>query len=126
MIFGIGTDIVSVPRMQQALDRHGERVARRILTTDEMEDYSQTGQPAAFIAKRFAAKEAAVKALGLGFSEGISMRNIAVRHDPKGKPLLVLSGRALELAEQLGVGEAFLSLADERDHALAFVTLQKK
>lgn len=126
MIFGIGTDIVSVPRMQQALDRHGERVARRILTTDEMEDYSQTGQPAAFIAKRFAAKEAAVKALGLGFSEGISMRNIAVRHDPKGKPLLVLSGRALELAEQLGVGEAFLSLADERDHALAFVTLLKK
>jgi holo-[acyl-carrier protein] synthase len=126
MIFGIGTDIVSVPRMQQALERHGERVARRILTADEMEDYRRAGQPAAFIAKRFAAKEAAVKALGLGFSEGISMRNIGVEHDPRGKPLLVLSGRALELAQQMGVGEAFLSLADERDHALAFVTLLKQ
>lgn len=126
MIFGIGTDIVSVPRMQQALDRHGERLAKRILTDDELADFSQTAQPASFIAKRFAAKEAAVKALGLGFSEGISMRDIGVRHDNRGKPMLVMTGRALELAQQMEVGEGFLSLADERDHALAFVTLMKK
>ena len=126
MIFGIGTDLVSVPRMQRLLERYGERIVKRILTDDEIKDFAVAGQQAAFMAKRFAAKEAVVKALGLGFSNGISMRNVAVRNEPNGKPYIVLSGRALELAEQMSVGESFISIADERDHALAFVTLLKK
>ena len=126
MIFGIGTDIVSIVRMQQGLERHGERFAQRILDADEYRDYSKSPKPAAFLAKRFAAKEAAVKALGLGFSRGISMQHVSVGHDDNGRPLLCLSGTAKIIADELGVGESFLSLADEQDHAIAYVILLKK
>ena len=99
MIFGIGTDIVTIERMRENFEKHGEKFARRILTTLEMEDFSKSKRPEHFLAKRFAAKEATAKALGTGFSGGLSLGHIGVNHDDKGKPLLVFSGKAQELVE---------------------------
>jgi len=81
VIYGIGTDIVAVPRLQVNLDRYGERFAARILTASEMAVFRETANKAHFLAKRFAAKEALVKALGTGFRDGLSLRDIAVAND---------------------------------------------
>jgi holo-[acyl-carrier protein] synthase len=123
MIFGIGTDIVSVARMSRALERHGERFAERLLAEPERADYGRSSHPAHFLAKRFAAKEAAAKALGTGFSQGISLHDIRVEHDALGRPLLGFEGCAQERLDACGIGQHFLSLADEREYAIAYVTL---
>lgn len=123
MIYGIGTDIVAVARMVRALERHGERFAVRILAAAEMAAYRSAVHPARFLAKRFAAKEAAAKAIGTGFRHGLSLQDISVFNDEAGKPLLHFSGRALDLLEARGIGEGFLSLADEHDYAVAYVIL---
>jgi len=126
VIYGIGTDIVKISRIEEALRRHGERFAARILADDELAEFRQCGCSPAFLAKRFAAKEAAVKALGTGFRDGLSMRHISVGHDGLGKPLLAFAGRARELCDAHGVGEAFISLSDETEMAIAFVTLLRR
>jgi holo-[acyl-carrier protein] synthase len=126
VIYGIGTDIVQISRIADGLRRHGERFAAKILSSEEMEEFHRCDSSPAFLAKRFAAKEAAVKALGVGFRDGISMHHIRVGHDRLGKPLLLFCGRARELCQERGVGEAFISLSDERDMAVAFVTLLRK
>ena len=123
MIFGIGTDLVHIPRMQKLLDKHGDKAASRILTDVEFEAFQQASKPAAFLAKRFAAKEATAKALGTGFRDGLSLRHIAVSNDAKGKPYLIYMGRGLELLTELNIGQSMISLSDEQDYALAFVTL---
>lgn len=126
MIYGIGTDIVRVTRMQQSIDKHGERFARRILTEHEMIGYQQTTKPAHYLAKRFAAKEATAKAMGTGFRNGLSLKHINVSHDEQGKPLLEFNGLAAEFMDEQGIKEAHVSLADEQEYAVAFVTLIKK
>ena len=126
MIFGIGTDIVRVARMQQSLDKHGERFARRILTEHELTGYQRTNKPANYLAKRFAAKEATAKAMGTGFRNGLSLKHINVGHDAQGKPLLEFSGLAAEFMDEKGINEAHVSLADEQEYAVAFVTLIKE
>ncbi len=125
-IAGIGTDLVSIPRMQAMLDRHGNRIARRILGEDEFREFQHSSQPAAYLAKRFAAKEATAKALGTGFRQGLSLRHIQVRNDALGKPELCLFHQAQILAEQLNIGQQLISLSDERHYALAFVTLVER
>jgi holo-[acyl-carrier protein] synthase len=126
MIFGIGTDIVRVARMQQSLDKHGERFARRILTDHELIGYQQANKPANYLAKRFAAKEATAKAMGTGFRNGLSLKHINVGHDEQGKPLLDFNGKAAEFMDEEGINEAHISLADEQEYAVAFVTLIKE
>lgn len=125
MIFGIGTDIVRVGRMEQDLQRFGERFAERILTAGEFEEFRLNAKPAHFLARRFAAKEAAAKAMGTGFANGLSWRHIGVTHDAAGKPILEFSGEAENFLRRHGVTVAHISLADEEDHAVAFVTLEK-
>lgn len=125
MIFGIGTDIVRVGRMEQDLQRFGERFAERILTADEFEEFRLNAKPAHFLARRFAAKEAAAKAMGTGFANGLSWKHIGVTHDAAGKPILEFSGEAENFLHRNGVTVAHISLADEEDHAVAFVTLEK-
>ncbi|KPK68249.1 MAG: hypothetical protein AMJ84_11475 [Acidithiobacillales bacterium SM23_46] len=124
MIFGIGTDIVRVERMRRDIERFGDRFAERILTEQEMREYQEVGQRAHFLAKRFAAKEAAAKAMGTGFNHGIQLRQIGVGHDDNGKPLLEFSGAAREFLDRHGIRVSHISLADEQDHAVAFVTLE--
>ena len=123
MIFGIGTDIVHVARIQGSLDRFGESFARRILSLVELEEFVGDKRPAHFLAKRFAAKEAAVKALGTGFRGGVKLADIAVVHNEAGRPALTYSGRMAALLQERGVAESHLSLADEQDYAVAFVIL---
>lgn len=122
-IHGVGTDIVRIERMEASLARHGERFARRILADAEMEAFHAARSPARLLAKRFAAKEAAVKALGTGFRDGIGLRDIAVDHEPGGRPFLRFSGGAEALCRTLGIHESHLSLSDESEYAIAFVTL---
>jgi len=123
MIYGIGTDIVRVARMQDNLQRFGARFAARILAAPELEEFAADKRPAHFLAKRFAAKEAAVKALGTGFRGGVKLADICVTHDGKGKPGLSYSGRTASMLSEAGVDRSYLSLADENDYAVAFVIL---
>jgi len=123
MIYGVGTDIVRVSRMQENIEKYGDKFSRKILTNNELDDYKAAVSPAHFLAKRFAAKEAAAKAMGIGFSRGMSLRDIGVNHDDNGKPILEYFSRAKELLQELGIGESYISIADEEDHAVAFVTL---
>lgn len=125
MIYGIGTDIVRVSRLAADLERFGERFAERILTEAELAEFRAVSAKANFLARRFAAKEAAAKAMGTGFAQGLSLRHIGVTHDGHGKPELVFTGRALELVREKGIRVAHVSLADEVDHAVAFVALEQ-
>ena len=124
MIFGIGTDIVSVGRIRDDLSRYGDRFAERILTAGELREFHRNANKVNFLARRFAAKEAAVKAMGTGFSNGVQLHDIEVTHDEQGKPLLAFHGRAREFMQERSVAVAHVSLADEQDHAVAFVTLE--
>lgn len=124
MIYGIGTDIVGVPRLQVNLERFGERFAARILTDSEMVGFRQVHGKAHFLAKRFAAKEAMAKALGTGFRDGLSLRDIAVDNDALGKPLLVFSAELEKRLQLLGVKQRHISLSDEKGYAVAFVILE--
>lgn len=123
MIFGIGTDIVRVDRMQKNIERHGERFAERILTAAELVEFRTEARPAHFLAKRFAAKEAAAKAMGTGFRDGLMLHHIGVTHDQAGKPQLAFTGQAEDFIRSHGITSVHVSLADEQDHAVAFVTL---
>lgn len=120
MIIGIGTDVVLVSRIEAVLGRQGERFARRILTADEMQRYLAHSQPARYLAKRYAAKEAILKALGTGLAKGMSWHYMQIDNDAQGAPQVVLSGVALERLQQGGGGRMLLSLSDEREQALAF------
>ncbi|HEB57529.1 MAG TPA: holo-ACP synthase [Gammaproteobacteria bacterium] len=123
MIYGIGTDIVSVERMRNNLERFGNRFAERILTDEELKEFRQVFNHAHFLARRFAAKEAVAKAMGTGFINGLSLHHIGVGHDALGKPLLKFSGRAQEFISREKIASSHISLADETDYAVAFVTL---
>ena len=124
MIIGIGTDIVAVERMAESLQRLGEAFARRLLTDSEFAEYQQRGNKAAYLAKRFAAKEAAVKALGTGFADGITWKHVNVQSNDKGAPVLTLTDKALERASALGVQRCHCSISDEKHFAVAFVILE--
>lgn len=123
MIFGIGTDIVHVKRMRENLDKYGAKFAQRILTQAEFAEFEEKNNQDAFLAKRFAAKEATVKAMGTGFSQGLSLHHIGVTHDDAGKPIIEFLDVAEKFIQDNNIIQAHLSLADERDYAVAFVTL---
>lgn len=125
MIFGIGTDIVRVARMQKNVERYGEKFAERILTGAELEEYRSEPRKAHFLAKRFAAKEAAAKAMGTGFRDGLMLHHIGVTHDAAGKPQLAFSDQAAAFIAANAIIGIHVSMADEEDHAVAFVTLSK-
>ena len=125
MIHGVGTDIVAIARIARMLAEHGERAAAKPLASSEMERYRQASRPAAFLAKRFAAKEALGKALGLGLRDPATLHNIAVQSDGIGRPSFEY---APPLAEWMQARKlrAHLSLSDETDTALAFVVVEKE
>ena len=125
MIAGIGVDIVEIQRMEQSLSRLGEAFARRILADSELREFQQHKFPGRFLAKRFAAKEATVKALGTGFSQGISLRHIRVEHDEQGKPELQFQETALQVLQNRAIQRSHLSIADETHYAIAYVILEK-
>ncbi|MEP7155489.1 MAG: holo-ACP synthase [Betaproteobacteria bacterium] len=125
MIHGIGTDLVSVKRIEDALFRYGDRFLHRILSEVEVAEYAQSSQPARFVAKRFAAKEAFSKAWGTGIGEAVGWHDVSVAHDAHGKPLIAPSAALTEKFATEKIVAAHISLSDENDHALAFVVLEK-
>ncbi len=120
-VLGIGTDIVSIKRIEQVLQRQPDFV-KRILTEQELIQFNKHRAPHAFLAKRWAAKEAAAKAFGTGIG-AISFQHISVGHTAAGQPLLSFSGQAKKQADLMGVGQSHLSLSDEVEYAIAYVIL---
>ena len=123
MILGLGLDVTEVDRIRRSLDRFGERFIARILTSAEAANMPEN-DPAPYVAARFAAKEAASKALGTGFAEGVTVRSIEVIRLPSGAPELRLHDAAKERAVALGVTRAHLSITHGRDVAAATVILE--
>lgn len=115
---GIGVDIVEISRMAKILEKT-PAFARRIFTDEERAYCESTSRPAAHYASRFASREAVLKALGTGFSQGVGLRDVSVSRDKLGKPKAVLSGKALEIARSLGVLEVALSITLTGDLAVA-------
>ncbi len=122
MILGVGTDLVRRARIEQSLARWGDRFARRILAPQELAIFNAHHQPAAYLAKRFAGKEAASKALGTGIGQ-ISWQEISIVNDAAGSPVVELTGAALRLFAARGARHIHVSLADEKEYALAFVVV---
>jgi holo-[acyl-carrier protein] synthase len=126
MIFGIGTDIVRTERIEHVYERHGERFVDRLLLPQEFEGFRQQTRPARFLAMRFAAKEAIVKAMGTGFSHGMWIRDCGIAANAWGKPEIIWSERGRRLCDELGIGEGHVTLTDEAGLVVAVVILMRR
>ncbi|WP_435628468.1 holo-ACP synthase [Candidatus Ferrigenium straubiae] len=124
MIFGIGTDIVEISRIEAIWARYGERFAGRILSESELAELRGQAAPARFLAKRFAAKEAFAKAAGSGMRPPVSFHRIGVTHDGLGKPVLQFDETLRAYLAQLGVNRHHVSISDERGMVVTFVVLE--
>ncbi len=124
MILGIGIDLAEIPRVQQAIERHGERFLQRVFTPAEIAYCRGFKDPSDRFAARFAAKEAAMKALGTGWRRGISWQDFEVTNAADGKPCLRLSGKALDVFRKLGGIQILLSLTHAETYALAQVVIE--
>lgn len=124
MIKGTGIDIIEVARVARELEKGGEKFIKRVFSSDEIEYCQRRAHRAQHYAARFAAKEAAFKALGTGWQKGVTWQDVAVKNDELGKPVLELSGRASELAERMAVRELHLSMTHTAEYAAAVVILE--
>ncbi len=124
MILGLGLDVSRLDRVEEFIARYGERFARRILTDAEKADCFRVKNPAERVAGCIAAKEAASKALGTGWRQGVHWKCFEVAHLPSGKPTLLIHGRARELADALGVKSAHLSITHDAGIAAAVVIFE--
>lgn len=125
MIFGVGTDIVELVRVQQTYERFGERFVERLLMPEERERFEASRQPVRFLAMRFAGKEAAVKAMGTGFRHGMWIRDVGILNNDRGRPYLIFSERGRGVCERLGVGEGHVSLTDDGGLVVAFAVVMR-
>jgi holo-[acyl-carrier protein] synthase len=124
MIFGVGTDVVEIGRIEKALKRFGERFAKRVLCEPELARFRKHRLPANYLAKRFAAKEAFTKALGTGIRAPANWHGVWVRNLTSGKPVLEFSDPLKALLHKKGVTHSHLSLSDEKGVAFATVILE--
>lgn len=124
MILGIGTDLCEIGRIERALARFGERFAERILVDHELQRFRRHRKPAAYLAKRFAAKEAFSKAMGTGIRAPVNWHNVSVANAPSGKPVLRCSDALQALMDRRGIVSAHVSITDETGMACAFVVLE--
>jgi holo-[acyl-carrier protein] synthase len=124
MVLGLGTDLIETRRIQDSIDRFGDRFLERIFTAGEIQYCSRKKNSAESFAARFAAKEAGAKALGTGISRGVIWKEFEVRREASGRPTLHLLGRAAELAGMMGVRKVQLSLTHSRDLAMAVVVVE--
>jgi holo-[acyl-carrier protein] synthase len=124
MIYGVGTDLIEIPRIARALERFGERFARRILCEPELKRFRAHKQPVAYLAKRFAAKEAFTKALGTGIHAPANWHGVWVVNLQSGKPQLEFSDDLKKLLAKRKINSAHVSLTDEKGMAAATVILE--
>ena len=125
MIFGIGTDIVEVARIEASITQFGDDFAKRILADSELENYQKSSIKPRFLAKRFAAKEAFSKALGTGLRAPATFQNIAIGHDDLGKPIFILAAELQLFLQAKNITQTHISISDEKNLAAAFVVLEK-
>ncbi|MCH8059867.1 MAG: holo-ACP synthase [Proteobacteria bacterium] len=124
MIFGIGTDVVELSRIEATYDRFGEHFVRRLLMDEEIELFRKSKWPVRFLAMRFAGKEAAAKAMGTGFRHGIWLRDVGIVNNDWGRPLIIWSERGREVCAQLGIGAGHVSLTDDAGLIIAFAVVE--
>lgn len=124
MIYGIGTDLVMIERMELSLTRFGEHFADRLLAPSEHGDFFASRNPARFLSKRFATKEALAKAAGTGLRHPVSLRSIAIVHTSLGQPEFRFSAELDAWLKARGIRRAHLSISDEQHYALAYVILE--
>jgi holo-[acyl-carrier protein] synthase len=125
VIFGIGVDVLETRRIAETLARFGDRFIEHLLMPAEAAQLARTQRRERFLAMRFAAKEAIVKALGTGFAHGMWIRDVGVVQNSYGKPEVVFSERGEQLRRRLGVGEAHVTLTDEAGLVVAVAVLMK-
>ena len=126
MIFGIGTDLVQVERIEATWKRFGGHFAARLLMPEERALFDASRRPVRFLAMRFAAKEAISKALGTGFRNGVWIRDFGFLQNAWGRPEVIFSARGRALADRLGAGEGHVSLTDEAGLVMAVAVLLRK
>jgi holo-[acyl-carrier protein] synthase len=126
MIIGSGIDLAEVGRIQQSVERYGNRFLDRVFTAEEQAYCLRKRNAAESLAARFAAKEAGAKALGTGMSHGVHWREIEVVREPSGRPTIQFHGRAAQIAERLGVANTALSITHTASLAMASVVLEDR
>jgi holo-[acyl-carrier protein] synthase len=119
VVKGLGVDLVAIPRIRRVVERWRERFLQRIFTQAELDYCLKRRDPAPHLAARFAAKEACLKALGIGFSMGVSWRELEVRRERGQAPTLVLKGRSKAIGLSKGISQVLLSLTHDGDYAFA-------
>jgi holo-[acyl-carrier protein] synthase len=124
MIYGVGTDIVAIARLQAMWERHGDKALDKLLAPTELAAFAASTAKGRFLAKRFAAKEAFAKALGTGVRPPAVLPAIAIEHDALGKPFFAFCGQLAEMVKNEGL-IAHLSISDEAELAIAYVILEK-
>jgi holo-[acyl-carrier protein] synthase len=125
MIFGIGVDVLETRRIAHTLERFGGRFLERLLMPQEQAQLARTERRERFVAMRFAAKEAIVKAMGTGFAHGMWIRDVGVVQNAWGKPEIIFSARGEEMRRRLGIGEGHVTLTDEAGLVVAVAVLMK-
>jgi holo-[acyl-carrier protein] synthase len=125
VIFGIGTDILQAERVEKTWQKFGEHFARRLLLDEEYALFTRAKRPVRFLAMRFAAKEAVVKAMGTGFANGMWIRDVGMLPNKLGQPQVIYSERGKAVCRKLGVGDGHLTLSDEAGLIVAVAVLMK-
>jgi holo-[acyl-carrier protein] synthase len=125
MIFGIGIDVLEAKRMQDTYARFGPRLVQRLLMAAERAQFARTQRPERFLAMRFAAKEAIVKAMGTGFAHGMWIRDVGVLQNSWGKPEVIYSARGELMRQRLGIGDSHVTLTDEAGLVVAVAVLMR-
>jgi len=128
MIIGIGIDIVDIQRIEKIINKYGNKFKLRCFSKNEINRSDKKIRPASSYAKRFAAKEACAKALGLGLSHGVFWKDITVENDVKGKPFIILYGNAKKRLKKLcsNTCNIDVSLSDEKNYAIANILIHKQ
>lgn len=125
MIYGIGIDVLEAKRINATHKRFGDRLVERLLMPEERKQMGRTRRPERFLAMRFAAKEAIVKAMGTGFAHGVWIRDVGVVQNAWGRPEVVYSARGERLRRKLGIGEGHVTLTDEAGLIVAVAVLMR-
>lgn len=125
MIFGIGVDVLEAARIKRTFERFGNRFVEHLLMPEEQAQLARTQRRERFLAMRFAAKEAIVKAMGTGFAHGMWIRDVGVVQNAWGRPEVVFSARGERVRRALGVGEAHVTLTDEAGLVVAVAVLMR-
>jgi holo-[acyl-carrier protein] synthase len=126
MIFGIGTDILELQRVEETYKRFGKKFVERLLMPQELALFPTARNAARFLAMRFAAKEAIVKAMGTGFANGMWIRDAGLMPNNLGRPEIIFSRRGQRLCDELGIGDGHLTLSDEAGLVVAVAVLMRK